>query len=155
MANQVWNRFMQLVKEIVMGLKDLKLPGYFTLRSVVNSFSMLIHGSPKSRCLTVLADKVVQTAALDDRRLRKELQVRNTVGYYNFFRLNLVMKENYGKLVDSCIISVSRLDPSTWIRRTTKDTLSAVGGRESPIPRGTPYCSPWGLFLMFGQLLLI
>ena len=51
------------------------------------------------------------------------------------------MEENYGKLVDSCVTSVSRLDPGTWIRRTTKDTLSAVNGRESPIPRGTPYCS--------------
>ncbi|KAF9786711.1 Dopey, N-terminal-domain-containing protein [Thelephora terrestris] len=99
-ANQVWNRFMQLVKEVVTGLKDLKLQGYYTLRS-----------------LTVLADKVVQTTALDDRRLRKELQ------------------ENYGKLVDSCVVSVSRLDAGTWIRRTTKDTLSAVNGRDSPIPR--------------------
>ncbi|KAF9654142.1 hypothetical protein BDM02DRAFT_3152598 [Thelephora ganbajun] len=99
-ANQVWNRFMQLVKEVVAGLKDLKLQGYYTLR-----------------CLTVLADKVVQTTALDDRRLRKELQ------------------ENYGKLVDSCVISVSRLDAGTWIRRTTKDPLSGVNGRDSPIPR--------------------
>ena len=54
-----------------------------------------------------------------------------------------MMKENYGKLVDSCVTSVSRLDSGTWIRRTTKDTLSAVNGRDSPIPRGTPYCSPW------------
>ena len=53
------------------------------------------------------------------------------------------MKENYGKLVDSCIISVSRLDTGTWIRRTTKDTLSVVNGRDSPIPRGTPNCSLW------------
>ena len=53
------------------------------------------------------------------------------------------MKENYGKLVDSCVISVSRLDAGTWIRRTTKDTLSAANGRDSPILRGTPNCSPW------------
>lgn len=51
------------------------------------------------------------------------------------------MEENYGKLVDSCVISISRLDAGTWIRRTTKDTLSAVNGRDSPIPRGTPYLS--------------
>jgi len=35
-ANQVWNRFMQLAKEVVMGLKDLKLQGYFTLRFADN-----------------------------------------------------------------------------------------------------------------------
>jgi hypothetical protein len=35
-ANQVWNRFMQLVKEVVTGLKDLKLQGYYTLRFAFN-----------------------------------------------------------------------------------------------------------------------
>jgi len=134
---------MQLVKEVVTGLKDLKLQGYYTLRFALTLRSTLVCDSPNNRCLTVLADKVVQTAALDDRRLRKELQVRAAVGYRNSFRLNPVMEENYGKLVDSCVISVSRLDPGTWIRRTTKDTLSAANGRDSPISRGTPYCSPW------------
>jgi len=66
---------MQLVKEVVTGLKDLKLQGYFTLRFAANLRSILAHDSPNNRCLTVLADKIVQTAALDDRRLRKELQV--------------------------------------------------------------------------------
>ena len=134
---------MQLVKEVVTGLKDLKLQGYYTIRSASKLRSMPVRGLPNNRCLTVLADKVVQTAALDDRRLRKELQVRPAAGYCDFFRLNPVMEENYGKLVDSCVTSVSRLDAGTWIRRTTKDTLSAVNGRESPIPRGTPNCSPW------------
>lgn len=142
-ANQVWNRFMQLVKEVVAGLKDLKLQGYYTLRFAFKLRSMPVRDSPDNRCLTVLADKVVQTTALDDRRLRKELQVRPAVGYCDLFRLNLVMEENYGKLVDSCVVSVSRLDSGTWIRRTTKDTLSAVNGRDSPVPRGTPYCCLW------------
>jgi len=62
------------------------------------------------------------------------------------------MKENYGKLVDSCVTSVSRLDPGTWIRRTTKDTLSPVNGRDSPVPRGTPYCSPWRPFSHFSPV---
>lgn len=31
-ANQVWNQFMQLIREVVAGLKDLKLQGYYTLR---------------------------------------------------------------------------------------------------------------------------
>ena len=35
MATQVWNRFMQLVKEVVTGLKDLKLQGYYTIRSAL------------------------------------------------------------------------------------------------------------------------
>lgn len=30
------------------------------------------------RCLSVLADKISQTAAMDDKRIRKELQVRMT-----------------------------------------------------------------------------
>ena len=148
-ANQVWNRFMQLIKEVVTGLKDLKLQGYYTLRFAPKLRSTPVCDSPNNRCLTVLADKVVQTTALDERRLRKELQVRAAVGHCNFFRLNPVMEENYGKLVDSCVISVSRLDPGTWIRRTTKDTLSAANGRDSPISRGTPYCSPWLLVLHF------
>jgi hypothetical protein len=75
-ANQVWNRFMQLVKEVVTGLKDLKLQGYYTLRFVCGLRFALVRDSHNSRCLTVLADKVVQTAAVDDKRLRKELQVR-------------------------------------------------------------------------------
>ena len=75
MANQVWGRFMQLVKEVVTGLKDLKLQGYFTLRFAANPHFMLVHDSLDDRCLTVLADKIVQTSALDDRRVRKELQV--------------------------------------------------------------------------------
>ena len=74
-ANQVWNRFMQLVKEVVTGLKDLKLQGYYTLRFAFKLRPVLVCDSPDNRCLTVLADKVVQTAALDDRRPRKELQV--------------------------------------------------------------------------------
>jgi hypothetical protein len=75
-ANQIWNRFMQLVKEVVTGLKDLKLQGYYTLRCVCGLRFALVRDSHNSRCLTVLADKIVQTAAVDDKRLRKELQVR-------------------------------------------------------------------------------
>ena len=94
-ANQVWNRFMQLVKEVVSGLKDLKLQGYYTLRFVFKLRFAPIRDSPDDRCLTVLADKVVQTAAVDDRRLRKELQVRPVVSYLRF---SLVERERGGKL---------------------------------------------------------
>lgn len=41
-ANQVWNRFIQLVKEVVTGLKDLKLQGYYTLRF---PFGLRLHKS--------------------------------------------------------------------------------------------------------------
>lgn len=71
---------MQLVKEVVAGLKDLKLQGYYTLRFVFRLRPVPVRDSPDNRCLTVLADKVVQTTALDDRRPRKELQVRLAVG---------------------------------------------------------------------------
>lgn len=94
-ANQVWNRFMQLVKEVVTGLKDLKLQGYYTLRFTFKLRDPLACDLLNNRCLTVLADKVVQTAAVDDRRLRKELQVRPVICYY---RLSLAKQEHEGKL---------------------------------------------------------
>lgn len=86
------------------------------------------------RCLSVLADKVIQTTAVDDRRLRKELQVGSLDLLFDFI-ITMWLQETYGKLLDSCVTSVSRLDQSTWIRRGTKDSL-AVNGRDSPIPRG-------------------
>ena len=84
-ANQVWNRFMQLVKEVVAGLKDLKLQGYYTLRLSWVPGSIPAGDLPSSRCLTVLADKIVQTTAMDDRRLRKELQVTPVIRYRRIF----------------------------------------------------------------------
>lgn len=94
-ANQVWNRFMQLVKEVVTGLKDLKLQGYYTLRLALKLRFASVRDSFESRSLTVLADKVVQTAAVDDRRLRKELQVKLVVCYCRF---SLTEQELGGKL---------------------------------------------------------
>lgn len=94
-ANQVWNRFVQLVKEVATGLKDLKLQGYYTLRFVFKLCFTPVLDSFDHRCLTVLADKVVQTAAVDDRRLRKELQVRPVTCH---FRFSLAERERGGKL---------------------------------------------------------
>jgi hypothetical protein len=94
-ANQVWNRFMQLVKEVVAGLKDLKLQGYYTLRFAFKLHFAPVPDSHIDRCLTVLADKVVQTAAVDDRRLRKELQVKSVTSYPKF---SLAERERGGKL---------------------------------------------------------
>lgn len=94
-ANQVWNRFMQLVKEVVAGLKDLKLQGYYALRFAFKLRFAPVRDSHVDRCLTVLADKVVQTAAVEDRRLRKELQVRPVSPYLRF---SLAKRERGGKL---------------------------------------------------------
>ncbi|KAG5319825.1 hypothetical protein C0989_000798, partial [Termitomyces sp. Mn162] len=53
---------------------------------------------------------------MEDRRVRKELQ------------------DNFGKLLDSNVMFVGRsYDQGSWIRRTTKESLTN-NGRNSPIP---------------------
>ncbi|TFK26748.1 hypothetical protein FA15DRAFT_255211 [Coprinopsis marcescibilis] len=100
LAVQVWPRYLQLVKDICGSTKDFKTQHFPTLK-----------------CLAMLADKVTQTTAMDDRRVRKELQ------------------DNYIKLLDSCINFVGRsTDQGSWIRRSTKDNLN-TNGRDSPVPR--------------------
>ncbi|KAJ7269339.1 Dopey, N-terminal-domain-containing protein [Mycena haematopus] len=100
LAIQVWGRFLQLVKDIFGSTREFKAQTYPTLR-----------------CLTVLAEKITQTMAMEDRRIRKELQ------------------ETFGRLLDSCVVFVGRAyDQGSWIRRSTKDTLG-TNGRESPAPR--------------------
>jgi hypothetical protein len=63
-AMQVWSRYMQLAKEIASSVKDFKIQSFFALR-----------------CLSVLADKVTQTSAMEDRRIRKEFQVTHQPVY--------------------------------------------------------------------------
>ena len=58
LAIQVWGRLHQLAKDVAGSTKELKP---LTL--------------PALRCVTVLAEKVTQTTAMEDRRIRKELQV--------------------------------------------------------------------------------
>ncbi|KAJ6520217.1 Dopey, N-terminal-domain-containing protein [Mycena sanguinolenta] len=100
LALQVWGRFLQLVKDIFGSTREFKAQTYPTLR-----------------CLTVLAEKITQTMATEDRRIRKELQ------------------ETFGRLLDSCVVFVGRAyDQGSWIRRSTKDALG-TNGRESPAPR--------------------
>ncbi|KIY73422.1 hypothetical protein CYLTODRAFT_365976 [Cylindrobasidium torrendii FP15055 ss-10] len=99
-ALQVWNRFLQLTKDVMGAGREFKPQQYAALR-----------------CLTVLADKVTQTTAVEDRRIRKDLQ------------------ETYGKLLDACVSYVGRsFDQGSWIRRSAKDAL-VTNGRESPAPR--------------------
>jgi hypothetical protein len=50
---------MQLAKEIAGSVKEYKVQSFFALR-----------------CLSVLADKITQTTAMEDRRIRKEFQVK-------------------------------------------------------------------------------
>ncbi|KAG7099897.1 hypothetical protein E1B28_001698 [Marasmius oreades] len=101
LAIQVWARFYQLTKEIAGSTKELK-PLTF----------------PALRCVTVLAEKVTQTTAMEDRRIRKDLQ------------------EIYAKLLDSCVAFVGKsYDSGSWIRRTAKEALVA-NGRDSPALRG-------------------
>ncbi|KAJ6601434.1 Dopey, N-terminal-domain-containing protein [Mycena vulgaris] len=100
LALQVWGRFLQLVKDVFVNTREFKSQTY-----------------PALRCLTVLAEKITQTTAMEDRRIRKELQ------------------ETFGKLLDSCVVFVGRAyDQGSWIRRSTKDSL-VTNGRESPAPR--------------------
>ncbi|EPT03457.1 hypothetical protein FOMPIDRAFT_1058702 [Fomitopsis schrenkii] len=97
---QVWPRFTQLAKDLLASLREFKVQAFSAFRSC-----------------TVLADKLSHTTALEDRRLRKELQ------------------ETYTKLLDICVLSNKPYDQGSWIRRSTpKETLS-VNGRESPLPR--------------------
>ncbi|TFK70447.1 hypothetical protein BDN72DRAFT_887964 [Pluteus cervinus] len=99
LAIQVWNRFLQLVKEMTSVAKDFKIQNFFALR-----------------CLSVLAEKVTQTNAFEDKRIRKELQ------------------DNFGKLLDSCVTYIGRSsDQNFWLRRGP--TIPLTNGRDSPAPR--------------------
>ncbi|KAF8131645.1 Dopey, N-terminal-domain-containing protein [Boletus edulis] len=100
LALQVWGRFMQLAKDVASNIREFRAQVYLTLR-----------------CLCVLGDKVTQTTAMDDKRIKKDLQ------------------ETFGKLLDACVSFVGRTtEPSSWIRRTTKESM--INGRSSPAPRG-------------------
>ncbi|KAI0830814.1 Dopey, N-terminal-domain-containing protein [Trametes gibbosa] len=102
LALQVWNRFLQLAKDLLVILREFRPQAFAALK-----------------CFTVLADKVTQTTALDDRRLRKDLQ------------------ETYGKLLDICVLSGRSVESGSWIRRSQRETL-IVNGRESPSPSLRP-----------------
>ncbi|KZT72967.1 hypothetical protein DAEQUDRAFT_808918 [Daedalea quercina L-15889] len=96
---QVWPRFTQLAKDLLASMREFKIQAFSAFR-----------------CCTVLADKLSQTTALEDRRLRKELQ------------------DAYTKLLDICVISSKPYDQGSWIRRTTPKENLTANGRESPLP---------------------
>jgi hypothetical protein len=98
LAIQVWARYLTLVKELVTTSKEFKPPNF-----------------PALRCMNVLSVKVTQTTAMEDKRVRKELQ------------------DNYGRLLDSCVMFIGRSsDQGSWIRRAN---VIATNGRDSPAPR--------------------
>ncbi|KAE9401014.1 hypothetical protein BT96DRAFT_956680 [Gymnopus androsaceus JB14] len=100
LALQVWGRFLQLAKEIAGSTRDFKPQTFPTLR----------------RCATLLAEKITQTTAIEDRRIRKDLQ------------------DIFVKLLDSCVGYVGRTYGSgSWIRRSANDALIS-NGRDSPAP---------------------
>ncbi|KDQ63058.1 hypothetical protein JAAARDRAFT_53285 [Jaapia argillacea MUCL 33604] len=100
LALQVWGRVLQMAKEIVGNLKEQRAQVF-----------------PMLRCITVLGEKVTQTTAVEERRLRKDFQ------------------DIFGKLLDATVSMAGRsFDQNNWIRRSAKDTL-APNGRDSPIPR--------------------
>ncbi|EGO05284.1 hypothetical protein SERLA73DRAFT_82881 [Serpula lacrymans var. lacrymans S7.3] len=109
LAIQVWARFLQLTKELASSTREFKVQNFLVMKS-----------------LCILAEKVTQTAAVEDKRLRKDLQAS---------QLQISTRETLTKLLDSCIMFVGRtFDQPTWIRRSAKDALS-INGRDSPVPR--------------------
>lgn len=100
LALQVWSRFMQLAKDLASS-RDFKIQVFLALK-----------------CLCVLGDKVTQTTAIDDKRIRKDLQ------------------ETFGKLLDACVTFVGKsTDQPNWMRRTTRESM-VTNGRSSPALRG-------------------
>ncbi|CBQ68744.1 related to DOP1-strong similarity to developmental regulatory gene, dopey (dopA) [Sporisorium reilianum SRZ2] len=86
-ATQVWPVVIVFVKDFV-----------------ANGMARKVHVYPMLRIFTALAEKICLTAAIEDRRTKRDLQ------------------DNFGKLIDSCILISGRsFDQSTWIRRSGRD----------------------------------
>ncbi|CDW94802.1 hypothetical protein, partial [Sporisorium scitamineum] len=71
---------------------------------VANGMARKVHVYPMLRVFTALAEKICLTAAIEDRRTRRDL------------------RDNFAKLIESCILISGRsFDQSTWIRRSGRD----------------------------------
>jgi hypothetical protein len=75
LAVQVWHRFLQLAKDIISSVRDCRPQVFPVLRCVARCQSPCIVLILSFRCVSILADKITQTTALEDRRIRKDLQV--------------------------------------------------------------------------------
>lgn len=72
LALQVWGRFMQLTKDLASS-RDFKIQIFLALKYEL--LKTILLRSQFLRCLCVLGDKVTQTTAIDDKRIKKDLQV--------------------------------------------------------------------------------
>lgn len=99
LALQVWGRFILMAKDVTSSMREFRVQAFATVK-----------------CFTVIADKICQTTALEDRRMRKELQ------------------DTYSKLLDLTVLANRPYDSGSWIRRPQKEALS-TSGRESPLLR--------------------
>jgi len=72
LALQVWGRFMQLTRDLTSS-RDFKFQIFLALK--YDLLMTIFHRSQFLRCLCVLGDKVAQTTAMDDKRIKKDLQV--------------------------------------------------------------------------------
>ena len=116
LALQIWGRFIQFAKEIASNVREFRIQMYLVLRCAGLHLPWALLMLP-TRCLCVIGDKVIQTTAMDDKRIKKDLQ------------------EVFGKLLDACVAFAGRgSEPSSKIRRTTRESI--VNGRSSPAPRG-------------------
>ncbi|KAG9123031.1 hypothetical protein FRC07_000333 [Ceratobasidium sp. 392] len=98
--NQVWGRFMSLLKDVAANVQTHRAQVF-----------------PALQCLVVAAEKQAMTAALDDKRVKKDLQ-----DYMN-------------KLIDACLqISGRSIDGSGSRKGTREALVSAANGRASPSP---------------------
>ncbi|KAF8337070.1 Dopey, N-terminal-domain-containing protein [Cantharellus anzutake] len=96
-AVQVWPRLAQTVREVV------ATPQVYRAQMF-----------PVLRCMTVACEKIAQTSAMEDRKLRKDIQ------------------DLYVKTVDNCVLLAGKsFDQGNWIRRSTKEP-GVSSGRVSP-----------------------
>ena len=76
LALQVWTRYLTLAKDVTANVKEFRSQVFPVLRYVFQY--VLFNFWPHQlmyRCTTVLASKIAQTTAIEDRRMRKDIQV--------------------------------------------------------------------------------
>lgn len=100
-VNQVWSRFMSLLKDITTNIQTHRTQVF-----------------PALQCLVAAAEKQAMTTALDDKRVKKDLQ------------------DLMNKLIDACLqISGKSLEGSTTRKITREAIVSGItNGRASPSP---------------------
>ncbi|KAG9078206.1 hypothetical protein FS749_009829 [Ceratobasidium sp. UAMH 11750] len=99
-VNQVWGRFMSLLKDVAANVQSHRAQVF-----------------PALQCLVVAAEKQAMTTALDDKRVKKDLQ------------------DLMNKLIDACLQISARSIDAPGSRKGTREALvGAANGRASPSP---------------------